>query len=178
MQNSLEGQRPKIYLPGAAGNVHPGVYTHLHSRFVQKSVTASSWSWKYVWNSMFTNHHCWDWRINTRKWKRNQECGWKKLDFSHSNLLRELEMSLPLCFCFWWIIGNDYASWSHLKHNYNRLFCNTWNETHITNIFVQHVMCRLFDYVWAASRKIYCNFITERYLFMSYMMSHHFIVWL
>jgi len=32
--------------------------------------------------------------------KESQKCGQKKLDFSHSNLLRELEMSLPLCFCF------------------------------------------------------------------------------
>lgn len=101
----------------------------------------------------------------------------KRLDFSHSNLLRELTLSLPLFVWFWWMIGNDCASWSQLKHNYDRLFYNTWNETHITNMFVPLVMCKLFDYVWAASREIYYSVITERYLFTSYMMSHYFIVW-
>jgi hypothetical protein len=39
MQNSLDGQQPKIYLPEATGNLHLVVYTHLCNRVVQKSVT-------------------------------------------------------------------------------------------------------------------------------------------
>jgi hypothetical protein len=37
-------------------------------------------------------------------------------------------------------------------------------------------MCKLLDYVWAASGKIYHSIVVERYLFMLYMMSHCFIV--